>query len=66
MRGPPANTEEGKKFREEFGEMSDIRKFVDNALCESVCWVETDENNFPSDSLELSMIERYLNFICYK
>lgn len=66
FRGPQANTPEGKKFRDDFGEMSEIRKFVDNALCESVCWIGTDENNFPNDDSELSIVERYINFICYK
>jgi hypothetical protein len=66
MRGPPANTEEGKKFRKDFGEMSEIRKFADNALCESVCWIEIDENNFPCNTSDISIGERYMNFVCYK
>ncbi|KAI6184212.1 Origin recognition complex subunit 1 [Aphelenchoides bicaudatus] len=66
MRGPPANTFEGKKFRTDFGEMSEIRKFADNALCESVCWVEMDENNLPCDTSDTSIGEKYMNFVCYK
>jgi hypothetical protein len=66
MRGPSANTEEGKKFRADFENMSEIRKFADNALCESVCWIGTDENNVPNDDLGFSIVERYLNLICYK
>lgn len=64
MRGPQGNTEEGEKFRSEFGEMSNIRKFADNALCESVCWVE--DTSTLIDAENLSIGERYMNFICYE
>jgi len=43
--------------------LSDIRKFPDNALCESVCWTSTDENE--REISKLTIVEKYMNFICY-
>uniref|UniRef100_A0A914X0M9 Nucleolar protein 6 n=1 Tax=Plectus sambesii TaxID=2011161 RepID=A0A914X0M9_9BILA len=37
-RGPPANDEAAKQFRQLWGERSEMRKFADNAICEAVVW----------------------------
>ncbi len=65
MRGPHANTDEGMEFRNEFGDRSEIRKFLDNALCEAVIWVKMDSHGFPlsEDQSDISICERYLNFV---
>ncbi|VDM37097.1 unnamed protein product [Toxocara canis] len=37
-RGPPAKTPEAVEFRAFWGEISELRKFPDNAICEAVVW----------------------------
>ena len=39
-RGPSADSQEAKEFRNFYGELSQIRKFPDGSLCEAVLWTE--------------------------
>lgn len=39
-RGPPAKLPEADDFRQFWGEVSELRKFPDNAICEAVVWDE--------------------------
>lgn len=57
-RGPSADSGEAKQFREFYGEKSELRKFVDNAICEAVVWT----TGVDEESLQLipSLIAKHL------
>lgn len=37
-RGPPAKSSDAVRFREFWGDICELRKFPDNAICETVVW----------------------------
>lgn len=39
-RGPSADSPEAHAFREFWGDMSNLRRFMDGAICEAVVWQE--------------------------
>ncbi|CAD5209795.1 unnamed protein product [Bursaphelenchus okinawaensis] len=68
FRGPQSNTPEGKEFRSQFGDLSEIRKYADNSLCETVEWVKMNKNAYPEENEDIlkSIPQRWLEFIVYK
>ncbi|MFH4976582.1 hypothetical protein AB6A40_003291 [Gnathostoma spinigerum] len=54
-RGPPAKSEGAVQFRKFWGETCELRKFADNAICESIIW-----RSEGSSETVLSMIARHI------
>lgn len=61
-RGPPADDPLASEFRQFWGEMSNLRRFMDGAICEAVVWtadtMATKRNVL--GSIASHVLQRYL------
>ncbi|CAG2178304.1 unnamed protein product, partial [Oppiella nova] len=58
-RGPEADTEEAKDFKDFWGSKSELRRFQDNSICEAVYWTAktlSQKRQIVSEALEFILI----------